>query len=558
MLTPGTRLGPYEVTGSLGKGGMGEVYRARDTRLERDVALKVLPDDVASDRDRMARFEREARLLAALNHPHIAAIYCIEDGGSSPALVMELAEGPTLSERIAAGPLPLDELLDLARQMAEALEYAHERGIVHRDLKPANVKLTPEGDVKLLDFGLAKALEAEATQPRNDYSESPTISHQATQVGVILGTASYMAPEQARGKTVDRRADIWAFGVVLLEMLTGRKTFTGESVTDVLAAVVTSEPDLSALSSTTPPAVRRLLKRCLDKDPKQRLRDMGEARILLEDPAGGVDEGAATGRRSLPWPSLLAGAAALLLLGAVVGFFADRLTLQESAGDLAVRQITFRRGSIITARFAPEGQTVIYGGTFDGGPLEAYSVRLDSRESRPLGLTGADVLAVSSTGELWAGRPLARYSRASRRPTGRRMARAWPSCAQPPGVGAWSSRWAPSFMRRQAGSAPPGFRRTGGTWPFSTIPTGATTLETSPSWTGRDTAAFLPRMPTTGLPGLRPATSCSTSWRTRTLSGRRTSRVSPGSSSRRWARFRSRTSLPTGGCCSRTGCGSAR
>ena len=282
MLAPGTRLGSYEVTGSLGKGGMGEVYRARDTRLERDVALKVLPDDVASDRDRLARFEREARLLAALNHPHIAAIYGVEDMGATHALVMELAEGPTLQERIAEGPMPVDEALDVARQMAGALEYAHEHGIVHRDLKPANVKVTPEGEVKLLDFGLAKALEAEGTPPTSDYSESPTISHQATRAGVILGTASYMSPEQARGKTVDRRTDIWAFGVVLLEMLTGRKPFTGESLTDVLAAVVSSEPDLDALPATTPLAVRQLLKRCLDKDPKRRLRDIGEARVLLE------------------------------------------------------------------------------------------------------------------------------------------------------------------------------------------------------------------------------------------------------------------------------------
>ncbi|MEE8218231.1 MAG: protein kinase, partial [Vicinamibacteria bacterium] len=399
MLTPGTRLGPYEVTGSLGKGGMGEVYRARDTRLERDVALKVLPDDVASDRDRMARFEREARLLAALNHPHIAAIYGIEDAGSTHALVMELAEGPTLSERIAEGPMPVDEAMDVARQMAEALEYAHERGIVHRDLKPANVKLTPEGEVKLLDFGLAKALEAEGTQPESDYSESPTISHQATQVGVILGTASYMAPEQARGKTVDRRADIWAFGVVFLEMLTGRKTFTGESLTDVLAAVVSREPDLSGLPSTTPPAVRRLLKRCLDKDPKRRLRDVGEARVLLE----GHDPPAEDAGPPRQRPSLRVAAALALGLLALAGpllFLWGRHTAPSSAEGIRTTRLTFRRGNVVDARFAPDGQTVIYAAAWGGALLELFSVRSDVRESRALGLRGAGLLSVSSTSEL--------------------------------------------------------------------------------------------------------------------------------------------------------------
>jgi serine/threonine protein kinase/Tol biopolymer transport system component len=304
-LKSGTKLGPYEVISALGAGGMGEVYRARDTKLGREVALKVLPEAFASDAERMARFEREAKLLASLNHPNIAAIYGFEDsratGVPACALIMELVEGQTLAEmisgageakdaraRVPAPPkaLSLDEALPIARQISEGLEYAHDRGIVHRDLKPANVKVTPDGAVKILDFGLAKALEGDAAA--QDPSSSPTMSRLATQAGIILGTASYMSPEQAKGKTVDRRADIWAFGCVLYEMLSGRKPFEGETVTDILAAVVRAEPDWSPMPPATPGAVRRLLERCLQKDPKQRLRDIGEARIVLEQVASGT------------------------------------------------------------------------------------------------------------------------------------------------------------------------------------------------------------------------------------------------------------------------------
>ncbi len=404
MLTPGARLGHYEVIGSLGKGGMGEVHRARDTRLGREVALKVLPDNVSSDPARLARFEREARLLAALNHPHIAAIYGLEDAGASRALVMEVAEGATLLERLEKGPIPLDEALPIARQMAEALEYAHERGIIHRDLKPANVKVTPDGEVKLLDFGLAKAYAGDAEEQESHHSESPTISHQATKSGVILGTAAYMSPEQARGKTVDRRADIWSFGVVLLEMLTGRPTFTGDSLTDVLAAVVRSEPDLSALPPGIPPAVRRLLGRCLDKDPKRRLRDIGEARVLLESPeeasaAASPDAIAPPPPRGRPGTWL---AVALVLAALAVGgaFLAGRATAPNLLDDLRSSRLTFRRGSLAGGRFAPDGRTVIYAAAWDGEPFDLFSVRSDVRESRPLGVPGAGLLAVSSSGEL--------------------------------------------------------------------------------------------------------------------------------------------------------------
>ncbi|MEX0880846.1 MAG: protein kinase, partial [Thermoanaerobaculia bacterium] len=305
-LTAGSRLGPYEILSPLGAGGMGEVYRAHDGKLNREVAIKVLPDAVARDPERLARFRREAQVLASLNHPHIAAIYGLEESGGLEALVLELVEGETLAERIARGRIPLDESLEIARQIARALEAAHERGIVHRDLKPANVKLTPEGQVKVLDFGLAKALSGSGSSP--DVTSSPTMTAAATQAGVVIGTAAYMSPEQARGKAVDKRADIWAFGTVVYEMLAGRKTFEGETVSDMLAAVLTKDPDWSALPPGTPPSVRRVLRRCLDRDAKTRFHDIADARLELDEapergpvPASTV---AATARRS---PLLLSG-----------------------------------------------------------------------------------------------------------------------------------------------------------------------------------------------------------------------------------------------------------
>jgi len=287
-LTSGTRLGPYEILSGIGAGGMGEVYRARDPKLGRDVAIKVLPEAFARDADRMVRFQREAKFLASLDHPNIASIYGYEDSGSTRALVMQLVEGPTLDDRIQAGPIPVDEAIRIARQIADALEYAHERGIIHRDLKPANVKVTRDDAVKLLDFGLAKALESDASSV--DISTSPTISRMATQQGVLLGTAAYMSPEQAKGRSVDRRADIWAFGCVLYEMLTGATAFQGESATDTLASVIRAEPDWSLLPATTPVRIRVLLLRCLQKDPRQRLRDIGDARISLDEVLSGAPD----------------------------------------------------------------------------------------------------------------------------------------------------------------------------------------------------------------------------------------------------------------------------
>jgi len=300
---PGTRIGPYQVQSPLGAGGMGEVYRARDSKLGRDVALKLLPAAFASDPERMARFEREAKILASLNHPGIAALYGFEESAGAGALVMELVEGPTLAERIQRGAIPVSEALPIARQICEALEYAHERGVVHRDLKPSNIKLAENDTVKILDFGLAKALEVES--PHADISSSPTISHmpmQSNAAGSILGTAAYMSPEQAKGKAPDRRADIWAFGCVLFEMLTGKHAFQGETVTEILAAVIRDEPDGSLLPAM-PQRLRELLARCLQREPRRRLQAIGDARIAIEEILAGKQESAPAGTPAGATPS---------------------------------------------------------------------------------------------------------------------------------------------------------------------------------------------------------------------------------------------------------------
>src|SRR5262245_36612396 len=288
MLTPGTRLGPYEVTAQIGVGGMGEVYRATDTLLKRQVAIKVLPASVAGDSERLIRFQREAEILAALNHPNIAHIHGLERSDGTIALVLELVEGPTLADRIAQGPVPIAETLAIATQIAEALDTAHERGIIHRDLKPANIKVREDGTVKVLDFGLAKALDPSHGSGGRDQgpgglSLSPTITTPAmTHAGVILGTAAYMSPEQARGRAVDQRADIWAFGAVLFEMLAGRRPFDGEDMTDVLGAVVRLEPQWDALPSMTPVRITQVLRLCLRKDPKQRVADIRDVKLALD------------------------------------------------------------------------------------------------------------------------------------------------------------------------------------------------------------------------------------------------------------------------------------
>ena len=397
----------------LGAGGMGDVYRATDTKLGRDVAIKLLPEAFAADPDRLARFEREAKVLASLNHTGIAHVYGFEsatlpDGTTAHFLAMELAPGEDLSERLKRGAIPVGEALEIAKQIAEALEEAHEKGIVHRDLKPANVKLTPDGKVKVLDFGLAKAWTGEdggAVSGSGALSESPTLAHTGTAAGLILGTAAYMSPEQARGKAVDKRADIWAFGVVLFEMLTARRLFDGETVSDVLASVLKSEPDWPSLPAAAPASVRRLLERCLQRDPKRRLRDIGDARLVLEDSLAGRgdDLPAATapgrgGKGAWPWTALAAAGA--LAVGLAVGHLATKGAGSATAlSRVSIERLTFRPGHFVNARFAPDGETVFLSADWDRNEREVFQVRPKAGELA-LGLKGAELLSVSRSGEL--------------------------------------------------------------------------------------------------------------------------------------------------------------
>ncbi len=374
-LTPGTRLSVYEIITPIGEGGMGQVYRARDTKLDRDVAIKILPEAFAHDADRLARFTREAKTLAALNHPHIAGIYGLEESGGVSALVMELVEGDDLSQRIARGAMPLDEALPIAKQIAEALEAAHEQGIIHRDLKPANIKMRRDGTVKVLDFGLAKALDPAAGRPDSgpNTRDSPTITSPAmTMRGVILGTAAYMSPEQAAGKPVDKRSDLWAFGVVLLEMLTGRPVFTGETVSHVIASVIKSDPDWAGLPADTPPAIRRLLRRCLEKDRKRRLTDAGAARLEIDEALGPpsavesvVTAAASPSRGRLAWTvaavALLA--AAVLLVPAVRDL---RQTPPPAPPETRVDIVTPPTDDLVSFALSPDGRQIVYVGSSDG------------------------------------------------------------------------------------------------------------------------------------------------------------------------------------------------
>jgi Tol biopolymer transport system component len=413
-LAAGARLGPYEILSALGAGGMGEVYRARDTKLNRDIALKILPDSVANDPDRVARFTREAQVLASLNHPHIGAIHGLDEADGTRFLVLEFVDGGTLADRILRGRLPVDEALAVALQVADALEAAHERGVVHRDLKPANIMLTADGRVKVLDFGLAKfgaGGGGEAGGAAQDSTQSPTLTSVNTQAGIVLGTAAYMPPEQARGRATDKRSDVWAFGCVLYEMLAGRRAFAGEDATDTLAFVLTKEPDWAALPPSLPPPIRKLLRRCLVKDRKRRLPDIGVARLDIDEALTAPDSAAGMAiaddawsavapPRSRPLGWLAATAGLGLVVGAVAVFAmwgqwrasspATALRLSAELGGDTSLLIGQGPAAGASATLSPDGSLLAYVGQKGGAKPQIYIRRLDQLQVRPLsGTDGA-------------------------------------------------------------------------------------------------------------------------------------------------------------------------
>ena len=404
----GQTISHYKVLEKIGEGGMGVVYRATDTKLNRDVALKILPQQFASDAQRMARFQREAEVLASLDHPNIGQIYGIEEAGQTKALVLQLIEGPTLAEKIAQGPIPVEDALKIALQMAEGLEAAHEKGVIHRDLKPANIKITPEGQVKILDFGLAKALEGE-TPPDANLSQSPTLTAAATQAGVILGTAAYMSPEQAKGKPLDKRTDIWAFGAVLYEMLTAQQAFSGEDVAEILAAVIMKEPNFEQLSKKVPDRLQELIQRCLRKDRKMRFPDIAEARILtqeyLADPSAWAADVSAVQQLSKRRQTLLWGVTGLLgvalLISWVVLWQATR-PLEQTPVRLQVQLSSDQSINMTGARaviLSPDGKRLVYVAG-SGRYSHLYVRALDQLEATPLpGTDGAQYPFFSPDGE---------------------------------------------------------------------------------------------------------------------------------------------------------------
>ncbi len=406
-LSAGTRLGPYEIVAPIGAGGMGEVYRAKDARLAREVAIKVLPESLSSDQERLRRFEKEAQSASALNHPNIVTIHGVGSERGVSYIAMELVDGATLRELLASGPLPIKKLLQIAPQIAEGLARAHEAGIVHRDLKPENVMVKKDGLVKILDFGLAKLSSTASGSDQG--SQLPTMT--GTTPGVVVGTVGYMSPEQASGQAVDFRSDQFSLGSMLYEMATGKRAFLRKTPIDTLAAILNEEPEpLTSIAQQTPAPLRWLAERCLAKDPEARYastkdlaRDLASIRDHLSEAASsGSVSAAGPARRRLALPVLGAiGTAAALILATVL---VDRwLAARQSTTDgPSFRQLTFGRGDVLDARFAPDGRTVVYSASWDGKPFEIFSVRTDSGESRPIGLSRADALSVSSKGELAA------------------------------------------------------------------------------------------------------------------------------------------------------------
>jgi serine/threonine protein kinase/Tol biopolymer transport system component len=408
-LAPGVRLGAYDVLAFIGAGGMGEVYRARDSNLNRDVALKILPGAFASDPDRLTRFTREAQTLAALNHPNIAHIHGLEESGGVRALVMELVEGDDLAQRIARGPIPLDEALPIAKQITEALEAAHEAGIIHRDLKPANIKVRPDGTVKVLDFGLAKALESEIGAV--NISQSPTITSPAmTRMGVIMGTAAYMPPEQARGKAVDKRADIWAFGCVLYEMLTAKRAIDGDTFTDIVVALMTKEPDWTALPLATPPRVVELLRRCLKKEPRERLRDIGDARLEIDQALSSPpDAPVPYSRTAWRWGFLWI-ATGLIVGGVLATIIMSKLPSRDSLAASSPKQLALDLPPSIelvsndqqALALSPDGKHLVFPGR-QAGVIQLYDRPIDHFDVSPIpGTEGATQPFFSPDGR-WVG-----------------------------------------------------------------------------------------------------------------------------------------------------------
>ena len=412
---PGSRLGSYDITAAIGAGGMGEVYRGRDATLNRDVAIKVLPAAMAGDADRLARFKREAQVLASLNHSNIAHVYGFEsavlpDGSNAHFLAMELVEGEDLSERLKRGAIPTDEAIAIAKQIAEGLEEAHEHGIIHRDLKPANIKVTPDGKVKVLDFGLAKALEGDpgSSGANSQLSHSPTMSRHMTEAGMIMGTAAYMSPEQARGKAVDKRTDIWAFGAVLFEMLSGRRAFDGEDATEIISAVVKSEPEWSALPPNVPAHLRSIVTRCLVKDRKARIPDFCVVRFMLDGsltatsaPASAPTEKTPAWRRAMPWGlAVAAGLAALV-------FALRSPAVREAAPPVGRFAILPPEGqafaSVPRMAISPDGQYLVV--AIPGGgskPEQLWLRRLDSTELTPIPGTEATPEAAQPQSPFWS------------------------------------------------------------------------------------------------------------------------------------------------------------